>query len=464
MGNEISKPEQAPESENAVKLRAVFTNIENISKEYDEREAGAQIRRARKDAKQAAAMQEKIKLETQMRAGVRGRNPLLDSDDANASVRTQALAQRERLIERQKAKAAAATAAIATAVKSEDKSEDSVRKQTDLKTPLTSSAPNTPVEAHDTLAGWNTMKEPRLKSSSGNDQTQNQRRRSPSSDVEFVRYGRQEPSKRVSKELQPERSKQILPKAKKNADRAKASTLQNQSSKPQGALPSKPNVTKASSIVKPQPGNNTILPTLGGKKHSLPTKPESQGTAPNVPAKRAEPASGFGQYSSLSGLHAEKRPRGSVDLSSSITSPRSPVTPGNEAERQAPDWYRKMSVVLKRGSNTGNADALLDRLKEQITTLKKLGFNAGAARMNELRESLHESPFLRMGAAGPQLLRNKRMLHNNDGLPQLFDDRYAVPMEGHRPWDVRSDAAELYHKWCSKNFDDDILFGLILAQ
>ncbi|KAF2215976.1 hypothetical protein CERZMDRAFT_35167 [Cercospora zeae-maydis SCOH1-5] len=84
--------------------------------------------------------------------------------------------------------------------------------------------------------------------------------------------------------------------------------------------------------------------------------------------------------------------------------------------------------------------------------------------MNDLREILHEAPFLAMGTDGAQLVRNKRILHNEDGLPQLFDDRFSGSMAGEWPWDVKSDAKELYHKWSSKNFDDDMLRGIKPAQ
>ena len=409
MGNEGSKPEQVPESENAAKLRAVITDIKKYSKEYDDFEAATKTRRAREDAEDAA--------------------------------RTQALAQQARLVEKQKLKAKAA--APGTAVKAEDQSSDSEpSRKTAPNTPLTS-APNSPTEAQDTLAGWNARKEPRPKSSNANDQSQRRE-----ADPSVASYGKQELLRqRVD-------SKESLPEAKKKADQAKASTVQ----KPQGSLPPKPSVIKASSIV--ALGSENVLPTLGGKKQSLPSKPDGE----KASTKRSEPASGFGQYGSLSGLHAQKRPR-SVDLSSSSNSPRSPATTsGDEGERQVPDWYQKLSAVQKRDANNGNADALLGRLKDQIAIIKKQGPNRiNTKDLNELRESLHEAPFLAMGSAGPQLLRTRRMLHN-DGLPQLFDNRYAGSMKGHWPWDIQSDAAELYHKWCSKNFDDDMLYGLILAQ
>lgn len=162
------------------------------------------------------------------------------------------------------------------------------------------------------------------------------------------------------------------------------------------------------------------------------------------------------------GIHIKKRPR------TEMTSPTSPISPpatSSEADLRPPEWYTKLSVSTKRGTGTSNADTLLQRIKDQITKLKKSGPNVhNSKEMNELREMLHEAPFLAMGPAGAQLVRNKRMLHNDGGLPQLFDDRHAGSMAGHWPWDVKSDAKELYYRWCSKNFDDNLLHGIITSQ
>lgn len=220
-------------------------------------------------------------------------------------------------------------------------------------------------------------------------------------------------------------------------------------------------------VVKREDSEGSAIAPIEDIPAAAAARPVLQETATKASMKRIEPASGFVHSGRrvLSGPHMPKRPRPSID---SITSPpTSPATAGGndiESELQPPEWYQKMSLVTKRSTNTSNADALLDRLKDQITVIKKIGPSANAEEFNKLRESLHEAPFLAMGAAGPQLLRNKRLLHNNDGLPQLFDDSYAGSMKGHWPWDIKSDAKEMYHRWCAKSFDDDMLFGIILAQ
>ncbi|PPJ54801.1 hypothetical protein CBER1_04054 [Cercospora berteroae] len=200
---------------------------------------------------------------------------------------------------------------------------------------------------------------------------------------------------------------------------------------------------------------------------SLPSNPTQ--SAENAPTtsmsnKRTAPAANL-QHSSRPGPRdkpATKRPR--VEMASPAA-PVAPYSASSDVSLQPPEWYSKLSISTKRGAGTSNADTLLQRIKDQITKLKKSGPNVhNLKEMNELREMLHEAPFLAMGPAGAQLVRNKRMLHNDGGLPQLFDDRHAGSMAGHWPWDVKSDAKELYYRWCSKNFDDNLLHGIITSQ
>ncbi|KAI5358193.1 Putative PUA-like superfamily, SRA-YDG superfamily protein [Septoria linicola] len=255
-----------------------------------------------------------------------------------------------------------------------------------------------------TLEGWNPRKAPRLKSF---DKASDARRGSVSSLGEHSEHGNREPQREVSK-AHHTISAQPPPSAK-----------------PAASTP------------------------------SLPLKPEPRKTLDRHPAR----PSFSGR--DLSSIKPSKKPR--EETSSNSSSPKSPIS--SSTGRGPPEWYTKLKVSNKRSAETSNADTLLQRLRDQVATLKKAGPRVNSQmEMNELREMLHEAPFLAMGPAGPQLLRNKRMLHNEDGLPQIFDDQFAGSMKGAWPWDVQSDAAELYHKWCAKNFDDDMLFGLELAQ
>ncbi|KAF2839340.1 hypothetical protein M501DRAFT_934149, partial [Patellaria atrata CBS 101060] len=60
-------------------------------------------------------------------------------------------------------------------------------------------------------------------------------------------------------------------------------------------------------------------------------------------------------------------------------------------------------------------------------------------------------------------LRKARILHNEDGLPQIFDKEFNKGCEF--PWDIKADAEMLYNKWCSqlaylKVVDVDLLRGI----
>ena len=62
----------------------------------------------------------------------------------------------------------------------------------------------------------------------------------------------------------------------------------------------------------------------------------------------------------------------------------------------------------------------------------------------------------------PQLLRNSYMLHNESGLPSLFDSKYTANID--YPWYLRADAEELYNKWARGIFETDLLRGIIAGQ
>ncbi|KAF7192725.1 E3 ubiquitin-protein ligase ORTHRUS 2 [Pseudocercospora fuligena] len=159
-----------------------------------------------------------------------------------------------------------------------------------------------------------------------------------------------------------------------------------------------------------------------------------------------------------------KIPKKHKQAVSSSASPRSPVQDDNEegerlvdvgnpnwdGDRQPPEWYSKLKAITKRDTGHGNVQVLLERLKGQIGKIKKLPRGAKAERkasMNELREIIHKVFFIEVT---PQILRNLRMLHNNDGLPQ--------------PYDLKADAEELYNKWCARTFEIDLLRGIMVGK
>lgn len=165
--------------------------------------------------------------------------------------------------------------------------------------------------------------------------------------------------------------------------------------------------------------------------------------------KRSEPSSGFSDE-----RRSSKKPqRGSGSNSSSaLSSPRSPIPLANE--RQPPDWYEKLNRQAIRSKGDSGVDVLLNGLKTQIKKAQE-GRSDLDSIFKEVRGKLHTIPFYEVTAQG---LKNTRILDNENGLPQIFDKRYARNVDW--PWDIRADAEELYNKWCRKDFLTDLMRGI----
>lgn len=126
-------------------------------------------------------------------------------------------------------------------------------------------------------------------------------------------------------------------------------------------------------------------------------------------------------------------------------------------ERQQPSWYGALQPVHKRIENGASVDPLLKGLKAKISSGKSAKhLQARQQAFNEIRRPLHELMFQ---TVNEKLLRNNSMLHNDRGLPQLFDERYSDGVDW--PFDIKSDAKELYYKWCNRVFETDLLRGII---
>lgn len=78
-----------------------------------------------------------------------------------------------------------------------------------------------------------------------------------------------------------------------------------------------------------------------------------------------------------------------------------------------------------------------------------------ADQFDKVRVELHELEFIKVT---PYALNKARLLHNRDGLPQIFDSNLSDGVDF--PWDIKSDAEELYNKWCQKMFDPDLYRGI----
>ncbi|KJX92842.1 hypothetical protein TI39_contig5819g00001 [Zymoseptoria brevis] len=204
----------------------------------------------------------------------------------------------------------------------------------------------------------------------------------------------------------------------------------------------KKNGSAGSLSVKPnqQGARRDVAPT---QSMSIRQDPQSIATSSKRPP--IEPVGGM-----------RKRSRHGVS-SSSPTSPMSPMSSEGsdaETERQPPHWYLATKKDNGRNADDSQADTLMKRLKTNITKCKSGGGNE--ADFHGIRRCLHELVFQKVNG---KLLRKNLMLHNHDGLPQLFDQRYSNGME--YPFDIRADGEELYNKWCSGVFETDLLRGII---
>ena len=150
-------------------------------------------------------------------------------------------------------------------------------------------------------------------------------------------------------------------------------------------------------------------------------------------------------------LAALKIPKKSKTLPSPLSASGSNGDSSGELDERPPKWYKDMKVPQTRSKGQSSADTLLNRLKSSIAQCKK---NPSSKKViDDLREQLHSAPFEKITT---ELVRAHRMLHNEDGLPQIFDSEVTPLAHGVLPYDVRADAEELYNKWCRRMFDTDI--------
>ncbi|KAF2721379.1 hypothetical protein K431DRAFT_284976 [Polychaeton citri CBS 116435] len=119
-----------------------------------------------------------------------------------------------------------------------------------------------------------------------------------------------------------------------------------------------------------------------------------------------------------------------------------------------PRWYIELKTY-KRRVDRSEISVLLQRLKEGV---KRYRVSRAPKCLDNIRELLHTIPFVEVT---DRILRNERMLHNEDGLPKLFNSSLNDNIEF--PYDIRADAEELYNKWCSRIFSTDIMRGIVMG-
>ncbi|OQO01882.1 hypothetical protein B0A48_12355 [Cryoendolithus antarcticus] len=200
------------------------------------------------------------------------------------------------------------------------------------------------------------------------------------------------------------------------------------------------------------PAKSQQKATVSGNPGRPPVRQES-------PARKSSASNTFSDDRRQGMLSEKIRKRTSVAsrpvtqaAASSSTAGRSSVVAGSS--RSPPKWYLDLgSKTNKRDPILSQAEASLSRLKTKITACKDTGPNQ--ALFDDIRMLLHEVAFHYVDG---NLLRAKRILHNDDGLPQLFDASFSVGIVW--PFDIKSDAEELYNKWSEQIFEVNLYRGI----
>ncbi|KAK3710483.1 hypothetical protein LTR37_010326 [Vermiconidia calcicola] len=156
-----------------------------------------------------------------------------------------------------------------------------------------------------------------------------------------------------------------------------------------------------------------------------------------------------------------------VPKRTAIASPQSPDR--SEAQRlpnvgseRPPKWYTQIQPPKKRPRDQSGADVTLSSLRTQMNHCKEAGFGKNETMRNKtfesIRAKLHTVIFCEVTG---ELLKLHRVLHNDDGLPSIFDTNYDRGIDW--PFDIKADAKELYNKWARKVFETNILRGIKFA-
>lgn len=179
---------------------------------------------------------------------------------------------------------------------------------------------------------------------------------------------------------------------------------------------------------------------------------DEDGAKPSLPVKRPSETDHNDQRS----IAAKKARESSV--ASSSDSPALP-TRRTGANREPPAWYKQLPKPKgDRARNQSDAEIAILRLKTSINRVKMAQNSALALvkEVDEIAERLHTLIFLPVDG---KLLRQTRMLDNNDGLPQLFDSAFTNNIDW--PFYLKADAEELYNKWYTGEFETDLYRGII---
>ena len=204
-----------------------------------------------------------------------------------------------------------------------------------------------------------------------------------------------------------------------------------------------------------------VTSTTSSKSPGLGRSPSASSTASKRPAPEDKAVSG----QQISAVTPSNMPK--IQKRSSVASPQSPdrVDGGHtsiDANQRPPVWYMNLKVPPTRTGNDGGIDTLLGSLRAEIRRSRSLKKPQGIQELEDVfdgvRNKLHTIVFKEVKGV---VLRRNRMLHDADGLPSIFDQRYSNGVQW--PFDIKADAMELYNKWCRKDFGTDIMRGIIFV-
>ncbi|KAK4627278.1 hypothetical protein CLAFUW4_04520 [Fulvia fulva] len=212
-----------------------------------------------------------------------------------------------------------------------------------------------------------------------------------------------------------------------------------------------------SSITAATPVSASAVSPRSAKTSLANTRKPSQTNGPPFASSSAAGVKRSLPITDLSSLgRIAKKPRTTMSTSAS---PHSPNQNNASGGLSPPEWYTKLKPAgLVKGE--GDADGMLKNARDYIKKAKESYHDDNSAKppehyFNELREVLHKLTFKEVNA---QLLRNNRMMHNEDSLPQIFDRRFGGGVKW--PEDIKADAEELYQKWRRRDFDTDMMRGI----
>ncbi|CAK3770060.1 unnamed protein product [Lecanosticta acicola] len=191
----------------------------------------------------------------------------------------------------------------------------------------------------------------------------------------------------------------------------------------------------------------------------------SNATTAGIPVKRkASDASNSDREPTNSIGRIPKKPRTPMSASQSPQSPPDGTSPSIDERLNGPAWYQDIHLPKeksRKGTYDGGTATILEKLKTQITRAKEAYQKRGNVNhhFQDARTFVHQLCFQ---SVNEKLLKQYRMLHGNNGLPQIFDSAFSGGVQW--PFDIKSDAEELYNKWCRQDFDTDLMRGIKVGK